>query len=99
MEAPHDELQTKWGAITGIAAAVGSTIAYLRAKHWRKKSEEEPESNSSGISLKSLDKRIKDHDARLDEIDLLLCEMRRDKERDHEEIMRALRRIVSGPTP
>ncbi len=98
MEAPHDELQTKWGAITGIAAAVGSTIAYLRAKHWRKKSEEEPENNSSGISLKSLDKRIKDHDARLDENDLAICELRRELDRNHEAVMRELRRIVSGPT-
>jgi len=101
MQAPHDELSSKWSNIGVIATAIGTGIAaafsYLKAIHWRKKTEEqEPLENEQKISLRALDKKIKDHDNRLDEIDLHLAATDRRLEDYHHATMRELKRIVGS---
>ena|SRR5882724_7575497 len=100
MEAPHDDLSSKWSTFGAIGTVVGTGIAaafsYLRAVHWRKKQEDEesPEENEPKLSLRALDKKIKDHDNRLDEIDLHLCATDRRLEDYHTALMRELKKIV-----
>ncbi len=102
MNAPQDDISSKWstlGAIgTVIGTAIASAFAALRAVHWRKKANEdpEPEENTPKLSLRALDKKIKGHDDRLDEIDLHLAATDRRLEDYHHALMRELKRIVGS---
>ena len=102
MEAPRDDLSGKWSTLSGLSAVIGTgvaaALAYLRAIHWRKQGEKEdpPDQSEPKLSLRALDKRIKDHDNRLDEIDLHLSATDRRQEDYHDQIMRELKRIVGS---
>ena len=102
MDAPRDDLSSKWSTLGAIGTVVGTGIAaafsYLRAIHWRKKEHEDepPEDNEGKLSLRALDKKIKDHDNRLDEIDLHLAATDRRIEDYHHALMRELKRIVGS---
>ncbi len=101
MEAPRDDLASKWSTLGAIGTVIGTAIAAafsaLRAIHWRKKSQEEdPEESEAKISLRALDKHIREHDNRLDEIDLHLSATDRRLEDYHRDFMRELRRIVGN---
>ena len=76
-----------------IGTGIGAIVSYIKAVNVRKQQQNE-ELPEEKISLRALDKKIKEHDKRLDEIDLHLSATDRRLEDDHEEVMRQLRRIV-----
>jgi hypothetical protein len=95
MATPHDD-PSKWPAIGAIAAAATALFAYLKALYWRKREMKAEPLPAERLTLKALDKRIKDHDSRLDDIDLKLAEDGRTRDDQHVKVMRELKLIRAG---
>ena len=95
METPHEDLTSKWGFLSSIGTVIGAgfagALAHWKALQFRSKESTGPDGK---ISLRSLDKRIREHDDRLDEIDLSLTRNERRSAQRHEEIMQQLKIIV-----